>query len=170
MANQKKKEIRRVLMGLIDYEMDGAVIVAAEKLYNIQTHSLSTGADKVRFLGVHGSKRQYGISGDIEKTHEECIRAFAEIGRKVFLYSAPNALCTLRSPLWGPPILVSLEAEENCLNMELYTARGVLAGLRIRNTIKKVEELFPDSVKLIRGRYVSGAKEKQTKKKQAKHK
>ncbi len=137
--DERTKEIRRILTGFITYEMGGAVITAAKNLFEVQADHIFSGSDAVRVFGLRTETRQYMIAGKVQAVHEKCIQAFSNLGRRLYLKTAPEALAMLCFPFGRNPLVVTLEAKENQLLLSVYTAKAVFSNRNIRKIIERVE-------------------------------
>lgn len=145
--DKRTREVRAILAGFISYELDGAVITAAKDLSDLENPDFYPGADGAFVLGVHKVMQQYTVQGNVKTAHEACIRAFANLGRRAFLHTAPDALVMLCKPPAGSAVVVTLEAEGKQLLLCIYTARTPLCLLRIRRMQKQLAAALPKTLK-----------------------
>lgn len=145
--DNRMKEIRRILTGFISYEMNGAVIVAAKNIYEMQGTEFFHGSDCARMFGLHTMKRRYVFHGNVQSLYEKCVKSFADLGRRVYLTEAPDALAMLCRPLVGSPAVVTLEGEGHALELNVYIARSPLCLVYGRRIMKRIDEALPIELK-----------------------
>lgn len=146
--DDRSKEIRRILTGFITQEMDGAVITAAQNLFRVRNDSFFNGADFARYFGLHTEMHQYTVEEkELEKTRENCVKAFFCLGRRAYLYTAPDTLAMLYRPAWHNPMVVTFDAENTQLLLCIYTARSPLAKWHSKRAMKALNELLPKNLK-----------------------
>ena len=144
--DSRTKEIRRILTGLITYEMDGTVITAAKSLLELQTDGIFSGSDNARLLGLRVVKHQYRIKNNIPTAHETCMKAFNTVGARVHLYTAPDALAVLCHLLWFNPLVLTLEAQDDQLLLCVYTARSLTAAWGVKLLRKRLDKGMPKNL------------------------
>ena len=146
--DDRSKEIRRILTGFITQEMGGAVITAAQNLFQVRNDSPFNGADFARYFGLRTEMHQYKVSQkELEQAREDCAKAFFCLGRRAYLYTAPDTLTMLYRPAWHNPMVVTFDAEDTQLLLCVYTARSPLAKWHIKRAMKALNELLPKSLR-----------------------
>ena len=146
--DDRNKEIRRILTGFIALEMGGDVITAAQNLFQVRNDNFFNGADFARYFGLRTKMRQYTVDeSELEQTRKECAKAFFCLGRRAYLYTAPDTLAMLYRPAWHNPMVVTFDAEGNQLLLCVYTARSPLAEWHIKRAMKALNELLPKNLK-----------------------
>ncbi len=146
--DDRNKEIRRILTGFIALEMGGDVITAAQNLFQVRNDSFFNGADFARYFGLHTEMHQYTVNeSELEQTRKDCAKAFFCLGRRAYLYTAPDTLTMLYRPAWHNPMVVTFDAEDTQLLLSIYTARSPLAKWHIKRAMKALNELLPKSLK-----------------------
>ena len=142
-ATERNKEIRRILAGLVTYELDGAVMTAARNLFEVQFDGGIPGTRKAQTLGIREKLWQFRFHGDVDKVYAACEEAFFHLGRRVYLYTAPDALAMLYRPAFRHALIVTMEGTEEELLLGLYTARSLQTRLNIRLAYRRIAEELP---------------------------
>ncbi len=135
----RKKEIRRILSGFSVY--DGEKIKASSNLFNTDIQGTFTGSFTSRFFGLTAVKRQYKFSVTQKEAEKLCRKAFADMGRRVELDSAPDALALVFFPHLHNPFVMTADIEGRQLLLQYYTARTILSPLFARLYLSKWEKL-----------------------------
>lgn len=149
--DERSKEIRRILTGFITTEMGGEVITAAQNLFRVRNDSFFNGADFARYFGLHTEMHQYTVDkSDLEQVRRDCAKAFFCLGRRAYLYTAPDALAMLYRPAWHNPMVVTFDAEDTKLLLSIYAARSPLAKWHIKHAMKALNEVLPKKLKEIK--------------------
>lgn len=148
--DERTKEIRKILTGFISYETyeyAGTVIVAAKNLLRYRGEGGFVGADSARFFGVRSEMKQYVIPRKkVEEVHAACFELMLNLGRRVYLYSAPDALTVLCRPAFRAPLIVTMEAKGVQLLVCVYTARTLLSRLNMRRMLEKLAQVLPSEM------------------------
>ncbi|MBQ0037386.1 MAG: hypothetical protein KBS74_01805 [Clostridiales bacterium] len=146
--DERTKEIRRILTGFITSDAESGAIMAAQNIFQVRTDSLFNGADGARYFGLRVEKHQYQCQEkDVPRVRKRCARAFFYMGRRAYIFTAPESLAMLYRPAFHNPTVVTLEAEENRFLLCVYTARTLLASFHIKHTMKKISEVLPEEMK-----------------------
>lgn len=146
--DDRSKEVRRILTGFITQEMGGAAISAAQNLFQVRNDSFFNGAGFVRYFGLHTEMHQYTVDKkDLEQARKDCAKAFFCLGRRAYLYTAPDTLAMLYRPAWHNPMVVTFDAEDTQLLLCIYVARSPLAKWHCKRAMKALNELLPKKLK-----------------------
>jgi len=143
--DQRKKEIRTILMGFIRYQEE--YIVAAGDVFQAEFRGLFQGASAARFRGLKEIRRQYKLTSGKVYGNMQIVNALLAMGHPVFLSSAPDASGILYRPLLFNPVMITVEAEKSDALFCFYTAKTLYATLNIRRVIKKLQASFPENFK-----------------------
>lgn len=142
-ATERNREIRRILGGFVTYELNGAVLTAAKNLLQLQADGVIVGAGKARTLGISEKLHQFRFSGDVDAVYGACQDAFFRLGRRVYLYTAPDALAMLYHPIMRHSLLITMEGTEEELLLGMYTARSLQTRLNFRLTYRRLLKELP---------------------------
>lgn len=141
----RKREIRRILNGFSLF--DGEYIAASSNLFNTDIQGAFTGSFTSRFFGLTAAKRQYKLSIGPEEAKEYCRKAFSEMGRKVRLTTAPDALAIVFYPHLHNPFLMTAELEGKQMLVHFYSARTPASLVFAMLSFSKWEKKMPaDSI------------------------
>ncbi len=167
--NDVKKEIRRILLGYIAYY--DTCIVAARESVKMRMLGTFNGTGFARVFGVTAIKRRYRFSeeesssdvlskeekkknrktGDTRKKQrarkllEEGDKSLQNLGRRVLLDADPDQIATFYAPvLYNPSVLLlSLDKEEEAVEMTVVTARTLIARLNAAHAFWKWSRNIP---------------------------
>ncbi len=164
-----KKEIRRILLGYIDYR-DNCIVAARD---SVQMRMLGTfnGTTMARLFGVSVITRRYRIAeeqeteenlsksekkknrknGDTKKKQqarklfEDGDSALQNMGRRVFLTSEPERIAVFYASVFYNPavLLLDLNEEEEAVEVTVVTARTVVSRLNAAHAFWKWSKYIP---------------------------
>ena len=143
--DKRKKEIRRILSGMITSDPESGIILAAHSLNALGSQGMFLGAEGAGLFGVRTQMRQFRFEGGVQETCTRCVRAFETLGQLAWLLTAPEALTALCRTYWRSPVVITAEIdpEKKQLLVCTYTARNLLSGRRLRRTARKLDEVLP---------------------------
>lgn len=135
--NEIKREIRRVLLGYISISEN---YIVATPSRGLRLLGVFNGSFAARVLGLARRVRHYALP-DGENAVDN---AFANLGRRIVLDSAPDCQAVLLTPFWfNPSVLTAQQLENGELELCFYTAFSLSAGLNARQAIRRWRKLMP---------------------------
>ena len=170
-----KKEIRRILLGYIDYR-DNCIVAARE---SVKMRMLGTfnGTTMARLFGVSAVTRRYRFAeeeapqeelskkekkksrknGDTKKKqnarklYESADDAFQHIGRRVLLSSQPDRRAVFYGAILFNPsvLLLDLVEEEGAVDVTVVTARTLIARLNAAHAFWKWKRLISEELEQV---------------------
>lgn len=140
--NNKKREIRRILMGQTIRQEDGSY-VAAQSGRRMIFQGVQNGSSAVRFFGVGRKRRRYAVTNEASLAQVQ--EAFSHVGSKLSLKALPDAVCCLYRTALGSPALLTAELLEDTVEVSVYAGRTPLAPVRRRFLFSRVEKYLPDT-------------------------
>ena len=138
----RRSEIRRILLGYIDFDADGNLI-AAERSERIRTFGTFNGTAVARIMGVSVHSRYYAFSKKPAEIEEDCLQAFRGIGRLVRLDSAEDILTVFSSPVFFNPTVLTAEIKGERLLVSVYTARSLTSWLNASRAFRQWRRHMP---------------------------
>lgn len=143
MDYEKRKEIRRILSGFVEY--DGKVLTAADTVLKSGFKSVFSGSFSARVLGIAVIKRQYKADFSASELPEKCRKAFADMGRKVSLNTEPEVTdAVLVFRFLFNPCLITARFEGSRVLLTFYAARSIGVLLNARFNFSKWLKKMPD--------------------------
>lgn len=139
-----KKEIRDILLGRI-VRVDEKLWAAAPADARFHFHGVKDGAGDVRLFGVTHLSRSYQPEGGKPAAAlADAEPALNSMGRPMLLESMPEKKACLYAPGWIAPVLLTLEAGKDDLQMTAYTGRSLFLGrLRCRIALWILSQRLP---------------------------
>ena len=149
MKDEKKAEIKRVLLGRAVLGEDGRLIAIPAGTFLRTPIGIGDGADAVLFLGMARRIRRYASKDSRARINEAAAKAMQNIGRGLYLNEQPEATaCLIRYVLTRPAVLV-FTWEEGLPTLTAWTGRGLTGWISLRRAISAFEQGLPDSMKAI---------------------
>ncbi len=138
----RRSEIRRILLGYIDFDADGRLI-AAERSDRIRTFGTFNGTAVARIFGVSVHSRYYAFTKKKAEIEANCLQAFRSIGRLVQLDSAEDVLTVFCSPVFFNPAVLTAEIQGEKLLVSVYTARSLTSWLNANRAFRQWRRHMP---------------------------
>ena len=138
------KEVRDILLGRI-LPKDEQFWTAAPADARFHFHGIKDGAGDVRLFGVTHKTRCYEMA-EVEPTIALAAAetALYSMGKPMQLDSMPEAKGCLYAPKWIAPVLLTIEQDEDGLQMTAYTGRSlVFSWFRCRIALWLLERRLP---------------------------
>ena len=146
MKDPLRREIRRILLGFIDYDQEQRLI-AAERSEHMRLLGVFNGTGAARVFGLSVRKRQYAVTETSVQPETACAEAFSHLGRRISLDTAPELTAVFYSPvLFNPSVLTAAEAGE-LLEVCVYTARTPTAFLNAAHAFRKWRRFMPEGLR-----------------------
>lgn len=144
------KEVRDILMGRI-VQLEENVWAAAPSNTKFHFHGIRDGAGDVRLFGVtHLSRRYQTAEMDPAIAFAASETALYSMGRPMQLSSIPKSKGGLYAPHWIAPVLITIEQENDKLQMTAYTGRSMLfSWFRCRIALWILERRLPEGITCI---------------------
>lgn len=143
MDYEKRKEIRRILSGFVEY--DGKVLTAADTVLKSGFKSVFSGSFSARVLGIAVIKRQYKADFSASELPEKCRKAFADMGRRVSLNTeleGTDAVLVFR--FLFNPCIITAQFDGCRVLLTFYAARSIGVLLNARFNFSKWLKKMPD--------------------------
>ena len=122
------KEIRDILLRRM-VRVDEQFWVAAPPEMKFHFQGVRDGAGDVRLFGVTHKTRGYQLAeAEPAAALDAAERALYSMGRPIRLASVPGAKACFYAPNWIAPVVLTVEAGENGLQMTAYTGRSLVAA------------------------------------------
>ena len=146
MKDEKKAEIKRVLMGRAVLGEDGRLIAVPAGTLMRTPIGIGDGADAVLFLGVARRIRHYASKDGKARIVEAAKKSMQNIGRGLYLNEQPEAIaCLIRYILTRPAVLV-FTWEDGTPTLTAWTGRGLTGWISLRRAISAFEQGLPDTI------------------------
>ena len=147
MKDQKRAEIRRVLLGRVVLAQDGRLTALPAGTFMKTPIGVGDGASAVRFFGMFRRIRRYQTKDGKTRVTEAAKKAMQNVGRGLFLNEQPDAVaCLLRYILSRPAVLV-FTFEDGVPTLTAWTGRGLTGLISLRRAIKAFEKGLPDTMR-----------------------
>ena len=142
MDYEKRKEIRRILSGFVEY--DGKVLTAADTVLKSGFKSVFSGSFSARVLGIAVIKRQYKADFSASELPEKCRKAFADMGRRVSLQTEPEGTdAVLVFRFLFNPCIITAQFDGCRVLLTFYAARSIGVLLNARFNFSKWLKKMP---------------------------
>lgn len=139
-----RREIRRILLGYISFSENYIVAMPSRRLRLLGAFN---GSSAARILGVAERCRRYQLSGKGDALPRECDGAFAGLGRRIQLESAPERQAVLFTPFWfNPSVLTAEMVGEDLIEVCVYTARTLSVGANSRFAFRRWRKQMPEEL------------------------
>ena len=146
MKDEKRAEIKRVLLGRTILVEDGRLAAIPAGTFLRTPIGIGDGADAVLLLGMTRRIRHYASKDGKARIIEAAKRSMQNIGRGLYLTEQPEAAaCLIRYILTRPAVLV-FTWEDGMPTLTAWTGRGLTGWISLRRAIKAFEEGLPDSI------------------------
>jgi len=146
MRDEKRAEIKRVLLGRTILVEDGRLAAIPAGTFLRTPIGIGDGADAVLLLGMTRRIRHYASKDGKARIIEAAKRSMQNIGRGLYLTEQPEAAaCLIRYILTRPAVLV-FTWEDGMPTLTAWTGRGLTGWISLRRAIKAFEEGLPDSI------------------------
>lgn len=145
MKDPLKQEIRRILLGFIDYDEEEHII-AAERTEHLRILGLFNGSSAARLFGVAVRKRQFTVP-KAQYAADICRDAFAHMGRRVSLDAGPELTAVFYSPLLFNPAVLTARSAGEVLEVCVYTSRTPTVRLNAAHAFRKWRQQMPDGLR-----------------------
>lgn len=146
MKDEKKAEIKRVLLGRTVLGEDGRLVALPAGTFLRTPIGIGDGADAVLLFGITRRIRHYASKDGKARIVEAAKKSMQNIGRGLYLLEQPEATaCLIRYILTRPAVLV-FTWEDGMPMLTAWTGRGLTGWLSLRRAIKAFEEGLPDSI------------------------
>ena len=146
MKDEKKAEIKRVLLGRTVLGEDGRLVALPAGTFLRTPIGVGDGADAVLLFGITRRIRHYASKDGKARIIEAAKKSMQNIGRGLYLLEQPEATaCLIRYILTRPAVLV-FTWEDGMPTLTAWTGRGLTGWLSLRRAIKTFEEGLPDSI------------------------
>lgn len=139
---EETREIRRILLGYIAFEDQN--MVAAQKGRLFRALGVFNGSGAARVLGILHRKRRYTLDGQTLDSH--CDAAFAGMGRRIRLDTAPEKQAVFFCPPLRNPCVLTSEMKEDALEVSVYTARGLSGLLYSELAFRRWKKAMPEAL------------------------
>lgn len=140
--DNKRKEIRRILLGQLARTEDGR-LAAAQSGHRMRFQGLVNGWGSVRFLGITRRERKYQMAN--KASVKEVRNILSRMGQAVELKETPKASACLCRFFMMAPVLVTVETAGTQLRVTAYTGRDPLAPLLCRRALNGFEKGLPET-------------------------
>lgn len=124
---------------------DGNETVASSSLFNTDIQGVFTGSFTSRFFGLTAAKRQYRLNVEPDEAAERCRGAFSEMGRRVRLATAPDALAMVFYPHFHNPFLMTAEFDGKQMLVHYYSSRTPASLVYSRLSFSAWEKKMPEA-------------------------
>ena len=146
MKDEKRAEIKRVLLGRTILVEDGRLAAIPAGTFLRTPIGIGDGADAVLLLGMTRRIRHYASKDGKARIIEAAKKSMQNIGRGLYLTEQPEAAaCLIRYILTRPAVLV-FTWEDGMPTLTAWTGRGLTGWISLRRAIKAFEEGLPDSI------------------------
>ena len=146
MKDEKRAEIKRVLLGRTILVEDGRLAAIPAGTFLRTPIGIGDGADAVLLLGMTRRIRHYASKDGKVRIIEAAKKSMQNIGRGLYLTEQPEAAaCLIRYILTRPAVLV-FTWEDGMPTLTAWTGRGLTGWISLRRAIKAFEEGLPDSI------------------------
>lgn len=146
MKDEKKAEIKRVLLGRTMLGEDGRLVALPAGTFLRTPIGIGDGADAVLLFGITRRIRHYASKDGKARIIEAAKKSMQNIGRGLYLLEQPEATaCLIRYILTRPAVLV-FTWEDGMPMLTAWTGRGLTGWLSLRRAIRAFEEGLPDSI------------------------
>lgn len=137
-----KRETRRILLGYISFSDNR--IVAANGRFRTRLLGIFNGSSAARIFGVVRRARRFRYPDVKIPADAACDEAFANLGRRILLESAPELQAVFYAPFWyNPSILTAEPVEEDVIEVAVYTAFSLTASLNAAHAIRRWKRFMP---------------------------
>lgn len=135
-----KRETRRILLGYISFSENN--IVAANGHFRLL--GIFNGSSAARIFGVSRRIRRYRYPESTIPADAACGEAFANLGRRILLESAPDLQSVFYAPFWyNPSILTAELVEEDVIEVSVYTAFSLTVWLNAAHAFRRWKRFMP---------------------------
>lgn len=142
--NAIKWEIRRILLGYISFSEN---YIIAKQSNGLRLLGIFNGTSEARIFGIAQRTRCYRVSEINKPLAHICDNAFANMGRRIQLESAPDRLAVLFSPFWyNPSVLTAELLEDDKVEICVYSARTISVGLNARHAFHCWKKNMPETL------------------------
>lgn len=137
-----KREIRRILLGYISFSDNS--IVAANGRFRMRLLGIFNGSSAARIFGVVRRARRYRYPESRIPADAACNEAFANLGRRILLESAPDLQAVFYAPFWyNPSVLTAELLEDDIFEISVYTAFSLTAWLNTAHALRRWKRFMP---------------------------
>lgn len=145
--NEVKREIRRILLGYISFSDSDNAIVAAAPKNRLRLLGIFGGSTGARLFGIISRTQRYRLGESDPDPDRLCDTAFADLGRRTQLESAPERHAVFYAPYWYNPSVLTAECFENGeIELNVYTAVSPTVWLNTSHAMRRFEKFMPETL------------------------